>query len=75
MYVKVRVKAAARHEEVVEESRDHFFISVKEAAKQNKANTRVLELIALHFPLPVKKVRIINGHHSTSKLLSVDVEE
>ena len=54
-------------------TRDHFEISVREAAERNLANGRVLELVARHFKLPVGKVRIISGHHSPSKILSVDV--
>jgi uncharacterized protein YggU (UPF0235/DUF167 family) len=53
-------------------SKDHFEISVKEKAERNMANARVLELVALHFKVPVNKVRIINGHKHPSKLLVVD---
>lgn len=53
-------------------SADHFEISVKEKAERNMANTRVLELIAGYFKVPVSKVRIINGHRHPSKLIVVD---
>ena len=74
MYIKVVVKAGAGKESFVEKSKDHFEISVKEKAKANMANERVLELVALHFKIPKKKVRIVNGHHHPHKLLVVDIK-
>ena len=70
MYIKVRVIADARSEKVVRESDDHFVISVKEKARANLANGRILRIISDIYKN--KKVRIISGHHSPSKLLSVD---
>lgn len=74
MYVKVRVLAGAKKEALVEEKPDHFRVSVKEPAKQNLANRRVVELVAAHFAVAAGAVRIISGHHSPSKLLSVENE-
>ncbi|HEY5383395.1 MAG TPA: DUF167 domain-containing protein [Candidatus Paceibacterota bacterium] len=71
MYVKVRVRAGAKKEEFVEESKTHFAIAVKEPAQQNLANKRIVELIAAHFKVPSKQIRIISGHHSPSKILSI----
>jgi uncharacterized protein YggU (UPF0235/DUF167 family) len=71
MYIKVRVIADAPHEAVEHLSSDHFKISVKEPAQQNLANKRVIELIAAHYAIAPKTVKIINGHQSTSKLLSI----
>jgi uncharacterized protein YggU (UPF0235/DUF167 family) len=73
MYIKVNVIAGARKETFEQKSKDHFKISVKEKAERNMANTRIIELVALHFKVPTNKVRIINGHHHPSKLLSVDI--
>ncbi len=74
MYVKVRVRAGAKKEEFTAELADHFVIAVKEKAQRNLANTRVIELVVRHFGVASSKVRIINGHHSPSKLLSVDID-
>lgn len=70
MYIKVRVKADARAEEVVKEKDDHFVISVREPAERNLANKRIIEILRNMFP--DKDVRIVNGHHSPSKLVAVD---
>ncbi len=69
MYIKVRVKAGQRAEEIVKESADHYVISVKEKAERNMANRRVVEIIKGMFP--GKTVRIISGHHSPGKLVAV----
>lgn len=72
MHVKVRVRTAARKESVREISQDHFEISVREKPKHNLANKRVLALIAEHFDVPTSRVRIIKGHHHSSKVLALD---
>lgn len=75
MYVKVRATAGAKREEILRESETHFNITVREKAERNEANTRIRELIALHFRVPLGKVRIVNGHQSPSKLLDVATED
>lgn len=71
MYIKVRVNAGAKKESFVQEHEDSFTISVKEPAEQNRANARVRELVAAHFGILPKQIRIISGHHSPGKILSV----
>lgn len=71
-YIHVTVTAGARKEKLTEKKPDHFTISVKEKAERNLANTRVLELIALHFKIPISKVRIVNGHTHPKKLLVIE---
>jgi len=70
MYIHVLVKASSREEKVVKKSDDHFVVSVREKAKLNKANKRVLELFrAMNSG---KNVRVISGHRSPSKIIAVD---
>jgi uncharacterized protein YggU (UPF0235/DUF167 family) len=71
MYVHVSVKAGAKKESFEEVSENRFKVSVKEEAKANAANRRVIELVALHCNVSPARVRIINGHHSPSKLISI----
>lgn len=73
MYIHVKVKAGMKKESFVVKTGDSFLVSVKEKAERNMANTRVLEIIASHFKVPKNKVRIVNGHHSPSKLLVLDL--
>lgn len=74
MYIKVRVQAGSKKEVFQKVSEDHFEITVKEKAERNMANKRVLEIVASHFKIPFGKIRIVSGHHSPSKILSVDIE-
>ncbi|OHA79532.1 MAG: hypothetical protein A2747_03775 [Candidatus Yonathbacteria bacterium RIFCSPHIGHO2_01_FULL_44_41] len=71
MYIRVRVIAGARKESFEAGSEDSFLLSVKEPAEGNRANTRVLEIIARHFGMASKQIRIISGHHSPGKILSI----
>ena len=72
MYIHVRVVAGAKKELFEQVSEDHFEAAVREVAERNLANRRVVALVAEHFGVPAGKVRIIHGHHSPAKLLSVD---
>lgn len=74
MYIKVKVTPGSKKETFEQVSDEKFEISVKEPAKMNMANRRVMELVANHFDLPKGKVRLISGHRSPNKILSVDVE-
>ena len=83
MYLKVFVTPDARKETVEEKgdpSRqgnaevDTLVITVREPATGNRANTRVRELIALRLGLPVSKVRILTGHHSRAKMISITLK-
>jgi len=46
-------------------------IAVKEKAERNSANERIIKIIAERLGVPVKKVRIVSGHHAPSKMISV----
>ena len=74
MYIKVKVSPGSKKEIFEQVSDEQFKVSVKEPAKMNMANRRVVELVARHFCVLPGKVRIINGHHSGNKILDVDVE-
>lgn len=71
MYIRVRVAAGAKKESLEKVSEDSFLVSVKDPAEQNLANKRILELVAAHFSVNQKQIRIISGHHSSGKILSV----
>lgn len=74
MYIKVRVYPKSKKEEFVKLKENRFKIKVKEKAERNMANKKVIELLAKNFEVAESKIKIINGHHSPSKLLSIDVD-
>lgn len=71
--IKVRVKTGARKESVETIAPHTLCIAVKEDPERNMANARIVELLALHFDVPTKHIRIIKGHHSPSKTYSIDI--
>ncbi len=71
MYIKVVVYPGVKKEVVKEIGEARFEIRVKEPAEQNLANSRVRQLMAKQYQVPVSQVRMISGHHSSRKILSV----
>ncbi|AKM84359.1 TPA: hypothetical protein DCZ46_03360 [Candidatus Campbellbacteria bacterium] len=74
MYIKVKAYPKSKREEVVQTSENRFEIKVKEKAEMNMANKKIIELVARHFGVVEGKVKIINGHQSPSKLLSINID-
>jgi uncharacterized protein YggU (UPF0235/DUF167 family) len=72
MYLRVHVVPASKRESVKEGKDGALSISVKEPAEGNQANKRIRELVALKLLLPLSAVRILSGHHSPTKLLTID---
>lgn len=72
MYLSVRVSAGAKKEQFVANEDGSYTIAVREPAKQNLANRRVLALIASHLGVSEKSLRIISGHHSPKKIISTE---
>jgi len=70
MYIHAKDKTGAKKEEVTKISADHYLISVRQVAKRNEANRRVVEILKEIFS--GRAVKIVNGHHSPSKLLTVE---
>jgi len=75
MYIKVKVQAGSKKEEVKKKNKDTYLISVKEPAERNMANKRVCEIVASLFNVSIKNARIISGHQSPSKILSINLPE
>lgn len=73
MYIKVKVEAGAKKEKVLKSSKNRYSISVKEPAERNLANNRICEIIASIYEINRKAVRIISGHQSPSKILSINI--
>lgn len=73
MYIKVTVTPGARKERMEQVGDAAYMLAVKEPAAHNHANTRVRELIAAHFNITVSQVRILTGHRSRSKMISIDL--
>ena len=73
MYIKVKMKPNSRKEIVEKVSDDHYNVAVKEKAENNRANNRLMEIMRERFPNTI--IRMISGHHSPSKILSIDEKQ
>lgn len=69
MYLKIKVVTDAREEKIEKLKDDEYRIWTKMPAENNLANTKVLEIIRNEHP--GKSVRIVSGHHSPSKIVSI----
>ena len=70
MYIKVFITPSAKREKV-EEKGETLVIAVREPASNNRANNRVREIIAMRVGKSVGKVRILTGHRSRAKMISI----
>jgi uncharacterized protein YggU (UPF0235/DUF167 family) len=70
MYLKVFVTPDAKKDSI-EENGGTFVITTREPASANRANQRVRELVAERFNKPLGDVRILTGHRSRSKMISI----
>ena len=72
MYIKVKVQAGAKKEKIEKKSEDHYVVSVKEKAERNMANNRICEIFASLLSVNRNSIRIISGHQSPSKIISIN---
>lgn len=73
MYVRVRVTPDTKKERVTKLSETEFDIMVREPAQQNRANERVRMLVARECGVSLTAVRIVAGHRSRTKVMSVEM--
>lgn len=71
MYIKVEVNAEAKRNSLKRLSSEKFRIDVKDKAKNNLANRRALSLLAEHLQVPAKHLRIMHGHTTAHKIVSL----
>lgn len=71
MLIHVKIKPDSKKDEVIMKNNASFIVSVREEAKENKANYAMLLLLAEHLDVPVSILRIVTGHHAPSKIIEV----
>ena len=69
MYIKVRVITGAPKEVIQKIEVDHIEMYLRQPPERGLANKRILEIICSMYP--DRAVKIVNGHHSPSKLIEV----
>lgn len=72
MKITVRVHPRAREEKMFQAGQhDHYEVYVKAPPLEGKANEAVEKLVAEHFEVPVRTVRVINGLKSKVKIIEI----
>lgn len=71
MLIKVKVFPSSKKEEILKKSNDSFEIRVKEKPIHNKANKRIIELLADYFNVKEQNVRIIRGLKQRNKICEI----
>ena len=67
MNIRIKAQPGAKRDHLEDLGGNEFRISVRESDRNNKANRRIIELIAGYFEVPTTQVKIISGHRSRSK--------
>lgn len=69
MYIKIKVIPSSKVEKVEKKSEDSWYIWTTLPAKNGLANNRVVEIVREAYPH--QPVRIISGHQSPGKIVSI----
>ncbi len=71
MKISVIIKAGAREEKIEKISETEFKISVREPAKEGRANWGIERVVAKYFNVAPSRVRIISGQTAKRKIIEV----
>ncbi len=72
MYIKIKVIPSSRKEVIDKIDEENYEIKVKQEPKNNAVNKRLVEIMRDIYK-NAKIIRIISGHRSPSKIISIDV--
>jgi hypothetical protein len=71
MLIKIKVFPKSKKEELIIKDKDSFDVKIKEKPIEGKANEAVIEILASHFNIPSKKLRIIKGNRTRNKIIEI----
>jgi hypothetical protein len=71
MLIKIKVFPKSKKEELIIKDKDSFDVKIKEKPIEGKANEAVIEILASHFNIPSKKLRIIKGSRTRNKIIEI----
>lgn len=69
----VTVKTQAKKESVTKIRNGELVVSVHAPARDGKANQALVRILANHFSVTKSDVRILHGHCSRKKLVSIEM--
>ncbi|PIS47221.1 MAG: hypothetical protein COT17_04605 [Elusimicrobia bacterium CG08_land_8_20_14_0_20_51_18] len=72
-YIKLKVHASSKENKILKKKDDAFEIWTKEPAENGRANSAALGLLAKALGVEVKKIALVKGAHSPSKIVLLRV--
>jgi len=71
MLIHIKIVSESKEDEVIEKSDTSYIVKVREPARENLANRKMLTLLSSYLKIEPHKLRIITGHHSPGKILEI----
>lgn len=72
MKISITVKTNAKRPGVEKQPDGSYRVAVKSPPTQGKANEEVIEILAKHFSLPKRSLRIKHGRTGKRKIMEID---
>ena len=72
MVIQVKARPAAKEEKIIKISEKEFEVWVKEPPIQGRANLAIIKALADYFKVSPVAVRIVSGHTSRLKIITVE---
>lgn len=72
MKILVRVEAQAKRNEVIVLGERCLKVKTTKPAKEGKANTDIVNILAEHFKVRKSDIEILSGHKSKEKIILID---
>ena len=71
MYIKVKVHADQKKEQIIKKNPDTFEVWVKAPASEGRANIAVIKLLAKTLGVEAKLFKLIKGATTSSKIFEI----
>jgi len=71
MYINIKVITNAKTAEITELKPLYYKAKLRSVPEKGKANAELIEMLAKHFECRKSEIKILSGHHSREKLLSI----
>ena len=69
--IRVKVFPNSKKEEIIKKSEDSFEIKVKEKPVKGLANRAVINILSLHFKVPVSRIKLVKGFKERNKIFVI----
>ena len=70
-FLKLKVHPKSKHSKILEKSKDTYEIWIKEVAERGLANKAAIALLSKKLNIPAKKIILIKGATSPSKIVKI----